>query len=1436
MSLKISESVREVLGYLNFSNGNSDAKFQKNLNDVFGTLPEPRRLAGLRAELELAIPQLRETLPAFSETGQAEAVIALVADVCLPAYREFHADLLFHLDDSHFEQPFFLARLFEAVLAQGGPWDETDRIVDGVLGTLNDFIGVRPVAVLDNDQKMQPYEHEYFRPVPLFLRDAGVAAGPYQELIQRTLDFFADVPEELQRDAYFDLSMMAELSMDVRAYDHLHPVNKRTNYMFGEWDPHTINTKGFYERFVLRKIILDALLSWIDSYDTVPMEERLHDAAAVLCGTMLMASSISGSGPGMHDSTISLTTLLPLIARQRDRFYAYLLDEAKGKRRDRLQEEAEKTQQPFGHVRKHLNVELSAYGAKQVHCRFLSQLFARMGSAEASQSQAVKIPSPAARFESEIGWRLTATLQHIGRGEIAESALLLQTIGELLDEGIGCGALADPWNVLAFQGQFPLFHTRDDSIPDQRIELLLDFMDQYFAVYSRAMSEAAAYGDAQLTDQLSEQFQQRAEWWDRFATSVVVDLPQVMGVEMWTSACAVADALKKWQQAGEAAGDISFWREHVEAFHSPAAYGRVVNTLLDKGDHIAAMGLLMQWLSEADDMGLEAGEYSFNMLIVRWAQHVADHSCLPKLSPQMAWSAMQRLFDYLEANAGELWSVPQLHSDGGMDDASPPREMPSSDELLDAGLMDNDSPENNLGTDEFDDEESNLFSAAYDDVVFHDSADDGNVGDTADEGFRPQTTEIEIIARQIEVRLGFLKTMGILWEITAKYLLANSPNSGPIDLGTVDAETVNTGRVKTKASSPKSDAPPVVDKTIVIGWLDRLQILERELGGLLLTVSEFSISLPSGNFESNYEYDVQLQAKYSLQYRIVDTILTCRKAGWWLHACFPTPHSSDGSQSEKSASASRSIAEFFAFVFRQDIVQIRRMLPNFLRWLAKKPLLYVPLESNGDPKRYLAIRTMQTMLRLLVDEVARLGLLDEVLQLLKTAHRMERTQRPSGVATTEFDQLFKIALKSSLSCIARSAAHRSNIIRPSVTSEIPPRSPRQRTSRNSSLRYSSQQRHRFSSAATNNFSQPRSPATGAGAVRRSPSTVPTTVPIMRKIDDETLIDNAHFLIDNYQRLWKTYSRSIRLSPVEALEQKELWEQVQRFTNEFGDDFFQTPMLMVSNIRSILQMGVSTFLEYLEKENDPLQPNRLISAIEDGDIELETASYYLEIIYECVLDKLERFIEYNTTTTQSDYGHLLYCLLDFLRVEAEYDRTAWVLKPYRFVHEALTESGRGVAALMWESVLRDQSQKKAKQYQRKLQKLEKQYGVRIPSLADHIDEQFVKPLSVNRMVALIAPSLIELQQATGSTPAFSLLRAEIQRYLETTSGSAIEVPVWLIQLDREAQRAEQQTMIASDETLNSFAARPPIALRPEQLEHRLKKQTVKRPVKRRKKRG
>ncbi|MCH8828161.1 MAG: hypothetical protein IID45_01140 [Planctomycetes bacterium] len=1389
------ETVREILGYLNYSNGRADAGFRRSWNRLFGSLPGPQRLAAVRDVLFRRMNDWKRDSTAFGDTTQAEAILSLVVDVVLPAYRRHHADLLFHLDAEDFEQPFLLAKMCEATLEQGPPWDESERIAVGAVERLNDFIGYRPLAVLENDRKMQPYEHERCLPVPLYIDGVGVACGRYHDLVQHTVDFFQQIPEEIQRQAHFEFSRMEELTVDVRAYDHLHPANKRTNYMFGEWDPHVIDGKGFYRRFVVRQVILESLLSWMAQYDGVSEEERLHDAAAVLCGTMLMASAISGSGPGAHDSTTSLSSLLPSVAQQRDLFYAHLLSNASGKRARRLQREAEATQQPFGHVRIHLNLELARLGARQVNDRFLAQLYARMGSAESSRQQAARIPSPAARFESEIAWRLASCSRHLDREELDEAVPFLREIGDLLDRGIECGALVDPWNILAFQALYPLFQSREDSIPDQRIEILIEFMEWLFDVYSRAMSEAAVRGDSQLTQELSQQFQDRAEWWDRFAATVVEDLPKVHGVETWKSACSASDALSQWRRAGEAAGDISFWRNHVDRFQSPTAYGQVVETLLDNGDRVASMGLMMQWLSQAGEVGLVAGAYSFHTLILRWMDLL--FSTRPpgsSLSTSEQWTSLKRLFDYLEANAGAFWSVPGFDPEKGAD----------SLQNADEGLVGSGFEEDDFGDDDEDDEESALFSAAYDGVVFRDSADDGHVGDTLDDGFTAHNSEIEAIARRVDPRLDFLNTLAELWSHAGLRILSRSQRASRSGLSPRGLHADGSGRAEMQQT--------------IESWLDRLHTLELGLGSLLMSVTDFEITLPSGDADSNFEYDLQVQSRHFLQHRVVDTLLALRQAGWRLQAGLET-----ALPKRKKSAARLQVAGMLTPVYRADVLGIRRRLPDFLKWLAKQPLLYVSLENNGDPKRFLSIRTTQTVLKVLLRELARLGMLDEVWQLLQVARQMEKNSRPTGMATTEFDQLFQIGLKNSLECIVRS-------FQQTLRSDSTPCGLGEKRRPAARGRRSVGRPHRTLGNPSRNRRRRRD-----GRIRRrsySPghdSVLKTASVTRQTAEDEELLNAAkgnvliavvNRVVEHYWKMWKSYSRTIRISAVEALETEAVWDEIKSFIEKYGADFFQTPMLMISNVRSILSTGIDGFLNYLAENDDPLHPNRLIQALECGEIDREDACHYLELAYECLLDKRDRFFEYNTTSTQSDYGELFYCLLDLLRVEAAYDRDNWILKPFRFAHQVLTRNGSRSEAALWEDLLEENSQKKAARHLRKLQKLEKQYGIRLPSLTDRLQERFVKTLAVNRMTALVPRAFSELQQSPDSSTAFDALRREIDAYLASMSGSAIEIPDWLMQLGSELERYEKKSSpaLTGDEAAESEQAT--VILRPRQLARRL----------------
>lgn len=1287
---------RDLLGYLNFSDGTPGTRFRNGLNQIYAAHPHWERLSEFRSQLQQQLHDLAASgEAAFQQMDQAQHCIDAVFDVVLPGYLEHHADLLFHLDEEDFNQPLFLARVFEATLAAAadGSWDRPEELLANSLRRLNSYVGYRPVAVLENDRRMTVYDHERFCPIPLYLQDAGVAAGPHRPLIEATLNFLRELPESMTAPAHFHIDHLDELSLDVRAHDHLHPVNKRTNYMFGEWDPETIDTKGFYRRFVIRRIILESLQHWIDHTEGMPVEERLFDASAVLAGTILMASAISGAGPDTYDSSVSLTSLLPLVARQRDQFYQSLLETSSGRRRKRLVSSAEQSRQPFGHVRHQLNMYLSQYGASQVQHRHLASFYASLGFEEAACEEASIIPCASARFESEIQSRVMLIHRAVRGENLEEAQSLMKECLDLLRRGIHCGALVDPWNILGFQGMFPLFVAREDAIPDNRVEVLIEIVEHLFDAASAIMAEAAAVGKKDLHLSVEEDFRRLAEEWDSYATTTVNDLPDVRGIESLEAARHVAKALADWRTAGESAGDISFWREHVGHFESPRSFAQVVHALLDRDDNVAAMGLLMQWLSEAEDIGLESGSHSIHDLFQRLMRQVNEQ---PDADEQ--WLMLRRLFSFLEANAGDYWQVPTLgefverHRQSGGDETD-------ADGLDLDHLFDDDESE------EADEDE--IFKAAYDDVVFRDSADDGVDSDTVDESYGGGATEFEIIYREIEPRLKFLHTIGSLWSAAAITL---SRQGHDRDLSGEQQDHLR-------------------------AWLVSIRDFRRELGQFITEVFEHQIETYSSDLDANIDFDIQMQSRYLLLQNAVSTTVEFLMAERILCAVLQDEDHLPGSGSDFD----RQLVGMLRAVLSHDVQTVRDQFSSFTRALSRKPLLYVPFEHGGQPAQVLAARTLQAVIRMLLRQLPRLGLLEQTFRLLQTAFRMERTSRPLGQAVTEFDRLFRIGLSGSVEAILHAAKRW--------------KSDTSRQKRN----------------------------------------------IFRRIQR---------LLDVYKELWSAHSSSMRLSVIEDLNDARRAREVRKFIEAFGDDLFHTRMLTLGNARAIVHGGADSLLDELAQAHSYGQPMAIIEALEGNRISRDDATDLMEFVYESVVDNFDRFLEYNTTTTHSDYGNRLYCLLDFLRVECTYERFNWNHIPWQIAHEAASRSGADEVTAELEDELRNITSEVAESIVEELHGLEDIYGVQLPTLHDHIHERIIGGLAVNRMMARVgrcSPGLNDVSDQEAAAN-FEVLRREIADFMEGRLGSGIEPPDWMQRLGREFERIHEEHSGLSTEPLSNVDMR------------------------------
>jgi hypothetical protein len=1262
-------AIRDVLAHLNFSGGRRDPRFLANLNRLWGKLDAAAPVKALETLLLAELEKLQGTSPVFEDVQQARKVVPLTLDRLLTTYREHQADLLFHLNPLDYEQPLLVGVFFEAVLAQGAPWDDSDRIVQGALKTVNDFVGYRPIPVLESGLRSEIYAHERFRPLPIYMQGVGAAVGPYHDLISATMEFLKQAPKDLLLEAHFDLDQMEELAIDMRSHDHLHPVNKRTNYMFGEWDPHRIDSKGHYRRVVLRRIILDALLAWIDDPKSrTPRAERLFDAAAALCGTMLMASSISGSGPGVHDSSVTLTSLLPVVARRRDAFYQRLMQQVDGPRAKRLKREEQRTQQPFGHIRQFLNMHLAGYGARQIQYREIAYLYAKMGYPDAAREQADAIPAASIRFECEIQCRIGLTHHALNLNRLPEAVELVVGLYDLFQRGIQCGALVDPWNILGFQGQFPLFTSREDTIPDNRVEVLIELIEDTFGAFSRVLSESAAQGNGAARERVLTEYQKVADWWDRFASTTVEDLPKVSGHDSLDAATHVSEALTEWRQAGEAAGDVGFWRQHVEKFESAQAYALVVDALLYRKDLIASLALLMQWLSQSDAVGFESPKHSLFAMLIRWMKLITGPAV--SMDQDERANLLRRMFAFLESNADEMWSVPRM--EGAVERAQ--RAM--RDDPLKDDAHDEDEER----------DEDNVFGAAYEEVTYKDTTDDGNWGNTLENDFGFRNTEFEVINREMEPRLKFINAVGQLWQMAGVRLAADLHENREQPL------------------------TPILEQALqaVREWRSQAQRWQVDLAELMEAIWDHEIAGSSGEHDANVEYDIQLQVKFYMLHQVINTLICLRNADRLLSGCLPEETSTGG-----RAEDDPELSTLIRAVVRRDIETVRKSLSTVLEWMSKHALLYVPLDNGGKPAPILRAQMMQSVVRFLLRELPRMGLLFETWRVLQTAFQMERRWRPDGQAITEFDRLFDLALRNVLEEVIRSA----------------------RTWGDEETR------------------------------------------------TEILIDAIGDIVEPFQDLWLDHSRTMRISSVDGLRDNDDWLDLADFIREYGGDLLHASQLTLGNVRAILHQGIDWYIDYLEEQQDPLRPMKMLEDLDSGMIDREHCEWCLETIYSIVVDKFDRFLEYNTTTTQSDYGNMFYCLLDFLRLEARYDRDSWSMSPITLVHEMLTRLQETEAAKLWEGTYEAQTTDLAARHLQDISGLQRAYGMRMPTIADHLNQRFIKPLAVNRILALVDQAVKD-SLAGVESPSFNELRREVDIYLTDSWGSGVDIPPWLRQLEKE----------------------------------------------------
>jgi hypothetical protein len=541
-------------------------------------------------------------------------------------------------------------------------------------------------------------------------------------------------------------------------------------------------------------------------------------------------------------------------------------------------------------------------------------------------------------------------------------------------------------------------------------------------------------------------------------------------------------------------------------------------------------------------------------------------------------------------------------------------------------------------------------------------------------------------------------------------------------------------------------------------WCEQAARRHEQLLELIEAVHRYSIRQPGGSHESMIEFDRQRMIKDSLLEQIMATSVETADAGRLILAASRSPD--EQPTDEDCAIDDGALIAVLRGVLYGDAAAVRRHWPRFITWLAEQELLYVPLGKGGRPRRIVRARRLGQLLLDLLGWLPRLGMIRETCQLLDIAQLMESDHPVGAGAVTEYDRLFARGYQAIVRALVASA-------------EV-------------------WAAERLDVAAT-------------------PDSRPSDMMLVEALQDLTQLQLNR---------WLAHSRTLRLSVVERLVNDAEWQAFVAFIERYGGDLFTQKFLNLSNLRAILHQRASVWLSNLEQSDDE-QELRLIAELGTA-ISRDEAAKWLTLAIEAVVENYREYRDYNTTTTHSDHGELLYTLIDFLRLRAAYDRVAWNLRPVVMAHEILVRHNRPAAAELWQKALAERTAETADAHLARFDELCIEYSIRLPSVAERLHERFTRPLAIDRVCALVGPAIAAAD--TRDRAPIDALKQEIASLALEPSGAGLDLPDWLDALEDEisglrckrrsqtggdeAPRRVQQVKLPWDEWQRQIAEDPP----------------------------
>src|SRR5205823_276175 len=159
----------------------------------------------------------------------------------------------------------------------------------------------------------------------------------------------------------------------------------------------------------------------------------------------------------------------------------------------------------------------------------------------------------------------------------------------------------------------------------------------------------------------------------------------------------------------------------------------------------------------------------------------------------------------------------------------------------------------------------------------------------------------------------------------------------------------------------------------------------------------------------------------------------------------------------------------------------------------------------------------------------------------------------------------------------------------------------------------------------------------------------------------------------------------------------------------GGDLFTPQFLALANLRSLAHRGAESWLE--AQAGQPEAP-KLVDDVDNGKLARSEAVASLEYLGHALIEHHEEYRDYNSTTTQSDYGENLHLLLDYLKIKTSYDRYAWRMRPLVQAHAVLCRRGQDDAAVRWQASMAGYTRSLSEQLLEDLARLEQENGLRL----------------------------------------------------------------------------------------------------------------------------